>query len=100
MLRLQKNISFMKKIFTLSCLVLIAASSVMLSCTRERTGASYNCQCTVNVYVNGVVTETSVTNYAITSTDPENAQILCNSYDANLTKTGAQSGQTKSCFIK
>ena len=90
----------MKKIVTLSCLALLALSSVMLSCTRERTGASYNCQCTTNVYVNGVVTETSVTNYDVTSTDPENAQILCNSYDANLTRTGQTSGQTKSCLIK
>lgn len=90
----------MKKIFTLSCLVLLAASSVMLSCRRERTGAAYVCQCTINVYVNGVVTETSVTNYQINSTDAENAQTLCNSYDSNLTHTGAMSGQTKSCLIK
>ncbi len=90
----------MKKIFTLSCLVLLAVCSVMLSCTRERTGASYTCQCTTNVYVNGVITETSVTNFAVTSTDPENAQIQCDSYDSNLTHTGNTSGQTKSCVIK
>ncbi len=90
----------MKKIFTLSSLVLLAASLVMVSCTRERTGATYVCQCTTNVYVHGVLTESSVTNYPITSTDPENAQTLCNSYDQNLTQTGMTNGQTKNCIIK
>ena len=90
----------MKKIVSISSLVLLAASLAMVSCTRERTGASYTCQCTTNVYVHGTVTETSVTNYAITSTDPENAQTLCNSYDMNLTQTGMTNGQTKNCVIQ
>ncbi len=90
----------MKKISTTLGLVLLAASLVMVSCTRERTGATYVCQCTTNVYVHGVVTETSVTNYPITSADPENAQTLCDSYDMNLTQTGMTNGQTKNCVVQ
>lgn len=90
----------MKKIATLSCLILLAAGLVMGSCRRELTGATYTCQCTTNVYVNGTITQTSKTNYSISSTDPENAQTLCDSYDSNLTQTGMTNGQTKNCVIQ